>query len=389
MRVRRPNGRSNPPVSFGVLETSERKFMDEYTIIRDFENFMANSKTAKPSGHVDIQADGERHRYHVEGDRVGTKNGCYCLYTDGLPAGWCMSWKNGSAGDKEIWTCELTDDEKKTYAQQQSNPALKAQSDAEKQARKQRRAEAVKKEQEKHDQASRKALVEYNNSKPFCHETGLIENPYWRKKFETFHGMYIDYLRLNLSSSIFPIAIVRSSCEGGFCERGSILVSMVNLATGEFQSLIKIAGKTDSNGDYPKRNYPESTIRGAGHWVIAPDSAQSQIILVSEGITTAIAVAMMNHLQGRRDAVLSVGDCGNLKPACEVLRKRYPESVIVLMADNDRLTKLGRNPGLDAANECVRLGLADKTKAPTGQGRDWYDELFTRYKEERIEANIE
>lgn len=361
--------------------------MTETEIITAFSKFINNS-SAPPSGHVDIQADGQIHRYHIEGDRAGSRNGAYCLYTDGRPAGYVMSWKNGKE-EKEIWKYSYSDDERREYAQQQSNPALKAQSDAEKQARKQRRAEAVKKEQEKHDQASRKALVEYNNSKPFCHETGLIENPYWRKKFETLHGMYIDYLRLNLSSSIFPIAIVRSPCEGGFCERGSILVSMVNLATGEFQSLIKIAGKTDSNGDYPKRNYPESTIRGAGHWVIAPDSAQSQIILVSEGITTAIAVAMMNHLQGRRDAVLSVGDCGNLKPACEVLRKRYPESVIVLMADNDRLTKLGRNPGLDAANECVRLGLADKTKAPTGQGRDWYDFVFEQYKQlKESEATI-
>ena len=365
--------------------------MTETEIITAFSDFLANSKTAKPSGHVDIQADGERHRYHVEGDRAKTKNGCYCLYTDGLPAGWCMSWKNGKE-EKEIWKYELTDDEKKAYAQEKNDPVLKAQTEKDRLERERRKTEALKLQREKQEQARQKAETEYNNSKPFCHETGLIENPYWRKKFETLHGMYIDYLRLNLSSNAFPIAIVRTPIEGGFCERGAILVPMVNLVTGKFQSLIKIAGKPDSDGSYAKKNYPDTSLTAAGHWIITPDSAQSQIILVSEGITTAIAVAMMNHQRGRRDAVLSAGPCGNLKSACEALRERYPDRKIIIMADNDKLNQ-GKNAGLDTAVKCVALGLADDKrvpdKAPTGQGRDWYDHCFNEYKllEERIEAN--
>ena len=39
--------------------------------------------------------DSTIHRFHVEGDRPGTKNGWYVLYPGDLPAGAFGSWKNG------------------------------------------------------------------------------------------------------------------------------------------------------------------------------------------------------------------------------------------------------------------------------------------------------
>ena len=182
-------------------------------VISEFKAFLESK--VPPHGNLTIEADGELHRYCVEGDRTSSKNGAYCLHTDGRPAGYVMSWKTD---EKYTWRYELTDDEKKTYAQRQSDPVLKAQTEKERLEREQRRAEALRQQRAKQERARMKALSEYNHSRPFCHETGLIENPYWCKKFETLHGMYIDYLRLNLSSNDFPVAIVRSPIEGGFCE---------------------------------------------------------------------------------------------------------------------------------------------------------------------------
>jgi putative DNA primase/helicase len=43
----------------------------------------------------EIIPDGTLHRFYVEGDRRGTRNGWYILHTDGLPAGAFGSWKLG------------------------------------------------------------------------------------------------------------------------------------------------------------------------------------------------------------------------------------------------------------------------------------------------------
>jgi putative DNA primase/helicase len=43
----------------------------------------------------EIITDGKLHRFHVEGDRPGTRNGWYCLHLDGISAGAFGSWKLG------------------------------------------------------------------------------------------------------------------------------------------------------------------------------------------------------------------------------------------------------------------------------------------------------
>ncbi len=43
----------------------------------------------------EILADGHIHRFHVEGDKPGDKNGWYVLYEDAVSAGAFGSWKTG------------------------------------------------------------------------------------------------------------------------------------------------------------------------------------------------------------------------------------------------------------------------------------------------------
>src|SRR5262245_36130011 len=42
-----------------------------------------------------ILADGTLHRFNVDGDGPGTKNGWYALHLDGIPAGSFGCWKRG------------------------------------------------------------------------------------------------------------------------------------------------------------------------------------------------------------------------------------------------------------------------------------------------------
>lgn len=355
--------------------------IDEQKAISQFEKFLRD--TIPPHGNLTIEADGEIHRYHIDGDRTGTKNGAYLLHLDGRPAGYVQNWKTG---EEITWKYELTAEEKFEYAKEVKNGKVNIQRITQAQA--QKKEERAKLHDEKQVQAIARLQAEYQHSRGFSHETGLIQHPYWWGKFGTLQGMYYGYLSLHTNTNKFPIVRVLTPYDGGICEAGEILVPMVNIETGELQSLIRIFTKPGKNGKFDKRNYDGAPQSGVGHWVISPTSARTDVILVCEGITTAIAVAIMSFLEGRKDAVLSVGSCENLKSACEALRKRYSESIIVIMADNDKPDSKDKNAGLDAANKCAELGLADKVKPSPVQGQDWYDYLHDFFSR-KVEANID
>jgi putative DNA primase/helicase len=67
--------------------------MDFNIIINQFQaEFLSNGITPPQ----EIIADAQLHRFHIEGDKSGSKNGWYVLYLDGVPCGIYGSWKKGS-----------------------------------------------------------------------------------------------------------------------------------------------------------------------------------------------------------------------------------------------------------------------------------------------------
>ena len=57
-----------------------------------FQEAMADAGIPCPEIPI---SDGRIHRFHVDGDRPGSRNGWYAFYGNGLPAGAFGSWKNG------------------------------------------------------------------------------------------------------------------------------------------------------------------------------------------------------------------------------------------------------------------------------------------------------
>ena len=55
---------------------------------------------ASPASYENLILDGQLHRYDVDGDKRGKKNGAYIIHTDGYPAGYVQNWKTGV---KENW----------------------------------------------------------------------------------------------------------------------------------------------------------------------------------------------------------------------------------------------------------------------------------------------
>ncbi len=140
-----------------------------------FYDFMASKGLAPPDLPI---ADGERHRYHVDGDKPGTKNGWYVLHIDGVPAGSFGSWKDGPPWHKWCAKEHLSDAERKEYRQRM----------------KRIKAARAKEQAERHAKARAKAQSIWNKAPP------VNEHPYLTAKGVEAYG-----LRLHNGVLVVPL----------------------------------------------------------------------------------------------------------------------------------------------------------------------------------------
>ncbi len=114
-----------------------------------------------------------------------------------------------------------------------------------------------------------------------------------------------------------------------------------------------------------KRLLTGSAKRGAYHAVNAPEQPQS--VLIAEGLATALSVHLM-----RPDALtVAAIDAGNLIHVDRVMRRKHPQSQIIIAADNDHQQDEQANTGKDAAEKAPYPWLAGwrcrrQTTKPTG-----------------------
>src|SRR5699024_6886370 len=81
--------------------------------------------------------------------------------------------------------------------------------------------------------------------------------------------------------------------------------------------------------------------------VNAPEQPQS--VLIAEGLATALSVHLM-----RPDALtVSAIDAGNLIHVARVMRRKHPQSQIIIAADNDHQQDEQANTGKDAAEKAA------------------------------------
>ena len=343
--------------------------INENRAIEQFTAFLYKSNF-KPHDNIDIQADGQIHRYTIEGDRAGTKNGADLLHKDTRPSGYAMSWKTG---EQITWTYELSRDEKFDYAKETKTGGVNVQRIAQQRRETERRQEerAIH-QKEDESQARLMALAEYKAASPIT----PLEHAYLRAKFDgidiscvddgqfitRYNGAYTEILN-------WPPVLCTGIIEGGICKTGELLIPTRNIATGRFNSLIRIPSKPDSSGHWPKWNYKGISPTGSAY-IIRPQHARPEAIYIAEGFSTAIAA--MISLKSKF-IVMAAGSCGNLKPVCEALKQRTPKTKIIIIADND-------DAGIKAANECIKAGVADTYIKPEISGQDWCDDLVARLK---------
>ena len=254
--------------------------------------FKAAMKAAGIETKDIVEADGELHRIHVEGDRPHSRNGWYVLNLDrDLPSGAFGSWK---LVQKATWCLKaptgLTPAERITLRTQRRRQAMqRAQADVEQRAEARKRAQAL---WERAGEAS-------------------PAHPYLVTKTVSLHGLRQDGDQL-----MVPIL--------------------------DFDDILH--GLQFIGPDGAKKFLTGSAKRAHFYRIGMPND----VVLICEGYATGATVR-----EATEYAVMVAFDRGNLRPVAEAARKQDPKVKIIIAADNDRKTE--GNPGIAGARSAANV----------------------------------
>lgn len=236
-----------------------------------------------------IVPDGKLHRFHVEGDKAGSKNGWYVFYGDGMAAGAFGCWKRQIS---KTWCTKpkqkMTSIEYVDFKRRMNAARIAREED----------------EQKRRAIARDRAMVIWQSSLP-----APDYHPYLMKKAVGNHG-----LRLHKGALVVPL------------RDGDGILHSLQFIDGEGNKRFLCDG------------------RKSGCYFAIGSLADS--ICVAEGYATASSIHEATGLP-----VAVAFDAGNLVPVARALRATYPRIQIILCADNDENTP--GNPGLSKAREAA------------------------------------
>ncbi|MFA9394687.1 MAG: zincin-like metallopeptidase domain-containing protein [Halodesulfovibrio sp.] len=239
--------------------------------------------------------DGKLHRVPVEGGKLVSKDGAYTGYLDGRPAGFI---ENHKTGFKTNWKANGHKLSPEAMAEIKANAA------ARQEARELERKEM-------HDRAAKRAYAKWKNAKGWAPD----DQPYLKKKGVKSHGVKVD-------------------------AQDNLLVPGRD-TNGRIQTLQTIT---------PDKKLLESGGEKAGAFHIIchyGDILPKQPLLIAEGYATGASI----H-EATRKPVAVAFDAGNLEPVARRLKQAYPDSRIVVLADDDH--KQSNNPGVTKARAAAQ-----------------------------------
>ena len=261
--------------------------MSIHDTINQFRTAMLDAGLAPPEA---IEADGQLHRSHVEGDKAGSKNAYYVLHLDGRAAGVFGSWKSGL---RSTWAADgkrMSEAEREAFSKLIEAARLKAQAE--------RRAE--------HEARAIEARSEWAAAEP-----ANPAHPYLIRK-----GVKPHNLR----------------------QRGGLLIVPLFDAFGLLWNVQRI------QADGGKRFKPG---RAGGLCSPIGDLTNPATILICEGWATG---ATLHEEAGH--PVLCAMNAGNLLAVATAARSAWAGADLVICADNDRFTE--GNPGVTYATAAAK-----------------------------------
>ncbi len=235
------------------------------------EQFRSAMQAAGICYSSEIIADGNLHRFFIEGHRKGSLNGAYVLHLDGCPAGWFMDYTTGLS---QTW--KNSSDSRVPHAFIKQIKEAKVQREVEM--------------HQKHAEAAKKAAYTWSNSKPVARRD---DHQYLITKQIQQYGT-----RINRKSLIIPIY-----------DETDQLVNLQFIAPEGEKRFLKGGRK-----------------RGCFHIV----GDISEKILICEGVATGFSL----HEDSRQRVIIAF-DAGNLLPVARNIRELSPDSEIIICGDND------------------------------------------------------
>lgn len=241
-----------------------------------------------PANGISIFADGILHRFRVEGDKTGRKNGWYVLHADGVPSGCFGSWKAGLS---------------RRWCSKRQNQMTAA----ERRLVRQRAAAASAKRGELEAQRHRAASVRAGN---------LLQQSY-------------------PADPAHPYLVAKRIAPCRARQRGDRLVLRILDFNRRTLSLQFIG----PDGD---KKLLRGGRKAGGFMAVAGRMPGASRVLIAEGFATAATLA-----QAEPEAfVIAAVDAGNLHAVATAARRQWPAVDIVVCADAD---PIGRAKGRAAA----------------------------------------
>ncbi|WP_257252742.1 MULTISPECIES: toprim domain-containing protein [unclassified Endozoicomonas] len=238
--------------------------------------------------------DGQFNRFHVEGDKRGSRNGWCNFDNDPVPHASFGSWRTG----KTYYWCLY--DKKQLSFSEQTKLQESAQKAAERRDRKVREEQAI---------AAIQAEATFSRGNPDFGYFSYLDD----QKNVGRHGD----IRKSAKEIMFPVCDV----------------------DGKLMSLQFI----DENGN--KRFLPKGRIKGGCHLI----GSLGRILCIAEGYATG---ASFYEFSKKRLPVAIAFNAGNLKAVAMAFKKKFPHLQIIILADNDRFTD--GNPGKRKAYEAAK-----------------------------------
>ncbi|MBI3479130.1 MAG: DUF3987 domain-containing protein [Nitrosomonadales bacterium] len=252
--------------------------------------FFAAMREAGLSIDETITADGRLHRFNVEGDKRGKRNGWYVLHLDGLAAGSFGSWRTG---ESHQW-CTKAEREMSNEEREQNRLRI-----------------ATAKAEREAEEAKLREVARLKAEKLWA-RAGSVDSahPYLAKK------------------GIRPV---------GIKQLNNMLVVPVRDADGALHSLQFISA------DGSKRFLTGGRKAGCYAAMGEPMGA----LCIAEGYATGVSIHHATEY-----AVAVAFDAGNLAAVAKALRAKFPDIQLIVCADDDHQTP--GNPGITKATEAAR-----------------------------------
>ena len=297
----------------------------------------------EPYDDSDVVINGELHRFRLRDDKPSEKSGAIIIHTDNWPAGYIQDWRKGI---QEYWKYDISglDDEQRKYFN--SEEYRKKCEEQERIARKKREAKQLK--------AINAARSLWDRLLP-----APGDHPYLVRKNTCYIAWIGKFEALRYNPNTKCLAVPLKDINGQL-----ISIQWIPADEAEHKSFFTDAPLANSFWRI---------------WFHNVDKNYSGPILLGEGFATMAKVFELTCLP-----CAAAMSCFRLENIAKILREKFPNAKIIIIADNDHQTerKTGKNPGLIHARNVCKSSLLGKPLAdgliypkfsPEQNASDWDD----------------